>query len=100
MAPAGLSPRVVVNEHPAGSETVCFVNPVAPSEAMINRRMNAGPIFGMGALVFMFLTGGPFFPMLREPRRKKKLMGPVDPMSFDLSSGSPLQRAESNSESQ
>jgi hypothetical protein len=42
----------VVDQYPAGRETVCYVNPSKPSEAVIKRGLNVEMLYGLFGLLF------------------------------------------------
>lgn len=48
----------VVERLPAGQETVCFVNPRAPQEAVIDRRFTWEILFALFSLIFFFVGLG------------------------------------------
>ena len=42
----------IVDQYPAGRETVCYVNPANPSQAVINRAPNSEMFYGLIGLIF------------------------------------------------
>jgi hypothetical protein len=45
----------VVDQYPAGSKRECFVNPLNPSESVINRNFTGGMWFGLIPLIFVLV---------------------------------------------
>ncbi len=50
----------IVDRYPAGSETVCYVDPDDPTAAVINRDFDAGIWFGLFPLIFVAVGLGGF----------------------------------------
>ncbi len=64
----------IVARHPAGAETVCYVNPRNPSEAVINRGFTPDLWFGLIPLAFVGLGFGGFFFSRRAARKAAEPM--------------------------
>ena len=63
----------IVRKHPAGAQTVCFVDPRNPSEAVIDRGPHSGLWLGALGLVFVAAGGGGFLfapAMIRKGRTR------------------------------
>jgi Protein of unknown function (DUF3592) len=45
--------QTIVNQHPPGSETVCYVNPADPTDAVLQRGFTNDMWFGLIPLLFM-----------------------------------------------
>jgi len=59
------SKRAIVNRLPPGTETVCYVNPAEPTQAVLERGFTAEMWFGLIPLVFVLIGGGGLFFTLR-----------------------------------
>ncbi len=66
----------IVNRHPPGAHTVCYVNPRDPTQAVLERRFTSGLFFGLIPLAFILAGGSGIFFALRAARRDK-LMSPA-----------------------
>lgn len=53
--------QAVVNRYPAGSRTVCYVNPQDPTDAVIERGFVTELLFGLIPLVFILIGAGGIF---------------------------------------
>ena len=60
----------IVDQYPPGRQTVCYVNPSAPGEAVLYRGLNVEMAFGCFGLIFAFVGGLGFFyiPRLSTPQ--------------------------------
>ena len=58
----------VVARFPRGKHTVCYVNPKAPAEAVLDRNFASAGFFTLIPLAFMAVGGTLFFQMLRAGR--------------------------------
>jgi hypothetical protein len=47
----------IKQDTPIGSETVCYVNPADPHQAVLSHKLKSGYFFGVGAGGFIFLIG-------------------------------------------
>ena len=56
-------------ESPIGSETVCYVNPADPSQAVLSQKLKSGYFFGLAGGEFIFLIGLALFGGVRVWRR-------------------------------
>ncbi|MEP6668289.1 MAG: DUF3592 domain-containing protein [Chthoniobacter sp.] len=63
----------VVDQYPPGRQTVCYVNPSNPAEAVIHRGLNVEMLFGFIALPFALVGGVGLYFSLRPAGRKKRL---------------------------
>jgi hypothetical protein len=63
----------IVDQYPAGRQTVCYVNPAAPAEAVIHRGVNGDMAFGAQGWLFAWLGFSASIPHLawRVRRRAK-----------------------------
>ena len=61
----------IVARHPPGTETVCFVNPNDPTEAVLERGLTAEMWFGLIPLVFAVVGGGGLVLTLRKGRENR-----------------------------
>jgi hypothetical protein len=61
--------QAIVDRYPAGSRTVCFVNPADPSDAVIERGFTAGLLWGLVPLMFMFFIVMGFISSVRRTRQ-------------------------------
>lgn len=61
--------QAIVDRYPAGSRTVCFVNPANPSEAVIERGFTADLLWGLVPLMFMFFIAMGFLSSVRRARQ-------------------------------
>ena len=50
----------IVRQHPAGAQTVCYVNPASPNDAVLNRDPHRGLWWGAMGLLFVAVGGGGF----------------------------------------
>lgn len=53
--------RAVVKQHPAGRDTVCFVNPEDPAESVLSRELDNDWWFGLIPGIFILAGSGVFF---------------------------------------
>jgi hypothetical protein len=63
--------RAVVDQHPPGSQAVCYVNPGNPTEAVLNRGLSAMMLWGLLALVFVLIGGGGLYTLVRRWWKKE-----------------------------
>ena len=47
--------RAIVKAHPAGKQTVCFVNPANPAEAVLNRGASSEMWWGLFPIPFVLI---------------------------------------------
>lgn len=63
----------VVRRYPPGLETVCFVNPADPSEAVLTRELGGGAAVGLFALPFILVgAGGLWYALVAGPRARAR----------------------------
>ena len=56
------SKKKLVDQYPAGSRSICFVNPKNPDDAVLDRSLNSNILRGLFALIFVFVgLGGWYF---------------------------------------
>ena len=55
-------------DHSAGRQTVCYVNPAAPADAVIQRGFNGEMAFGGLGLIFFLLGAYGLYYALRRAR--------------------------------
>ena len=71
----------VVDSLPAGSETVCYINPDDPGDSVLNRELNGEVWFGLIPLVFVVFGVGGMVLVWRgkagETEVKKQISGPT-----------------------
>lgn len=70
--------KAVVNAHPPGRKTVCYVNPDDPTEAVLERGYTSDLWFGLIPLVFVAVGAGGIFFTVRSRLRKKAATGRRD----------------------
>ncbi len=63
------SKAAIVRQYPAGKQTVCFVNPEDPSDAVLNTKLGFGAFLVLFPLIFMAVG---FFGMVYAIKGKKK----------------------------
>jgi hypothetical protein len=64
----------VVSRYPPGKETICYVNPTDPTEAVLNREFSADLWVGLIPLVFVAVgAGGLLFAVLKSRRPRTAL---------------------------
>ena len=56
-APSQAEAETAVAGLPSGTQTVCYVNPADPSEAVLKREWRSGSLFGGGAMVTLGTLG-------------------------------------------
>jgi len=61
----------IVRRHPPGTETVCFVNPNDPTEAVLERGFTKGLWFGLIPLTFVTVGVGGVFANLRKAGKQR-----------------------------
>jgi len=70
--------QAVVDRHPPGSATVCFVNPDDPTDAVIERGFSATMLFGFIPLVFFIVgLGGVAGVFVNRARGKARAAGDI-----------------------
>ncbi|MDD2711233.1 MAG: DUF3592 domain-containing protein [Verrucomicrobiae bacterium] len=60
------SKKMAVDAHPPGSQRVCYVNPVNPSEAVLRRDLHAGYLAGIIPVVFTVVGAAGLFVVRRN----------------------------------
>lgn len=58
----------VIDRYPTGADRTCFVNPAAPEEAVLDRHLEIGLLWGLFPLPFMLVGGGAIWFGLRGLR--------------------------------
>ena len=59
------SKRAIVDQHPPGTQMLCYVNPDDPTEAVLERGYSAGLLIGLVPLLFVVVGGTGLLRMLR-----------------------------------
>jgi len=67
----------IVDAHPPGHGTVCYVNPADPTDAVLERGFTPVFLFGLIPLVFVFVGAGGLIHTARKARREAA--GPAGP---------------------
>lgn len=88
--------RRMLERYPAGSETVCYVNPANPAEAVLYRDWVPDYWFGLIPLLFSLVGIAGLIALLRRPRAPKpapsNVLGPTiaPPSAAPAGAGSPI----------
>lgn len=84
----------IVNRHPPGSETVCYVNPRDPTQAVLNREMGGALWLGLIPAVFMLVGVGGLVHVIRGGFNPKPVIPTLttsaDPVAWSQSSVGPV----------
>jgi len=69
------SKAAIVRRHPPGKETVCYVNPRDPSDAVLERRFTPWMLFGLLPLIFVGVGAGGLVWAFTTPSLRKPIEG-------------------------
>jgi hypothetical protein len=75
----------VVAQYPRGRETVCYVNPGHPDEAVLNRGYDSSLLLGLIPLALALICGGIILRILTSDRRERRHLNALQVTSSDYS---------------